>query len=243
MTEPQRAYHTLQHLYELFQNLDKIHSKVADVDVVELAIFFHDIVYQTKGYSPGQNEHESAELFLEYANQLKQAWIIEMGDHEETGLKWQSATERVETYIRATANHDHTVVDDGQSSDGNYFLDLDLLILAASEDRYHNYTQQVRHEYTAPHGPFSRRQFLEGRLGFLASFLSKEQRFFRTMDHATEDQSRKNMAMELQSLRIELETTDRPQTVSRDTVATVAISTVGLGLVLLFCMLHRRSAK
>ena len=60
-TEPQRHYHTLEHLEAMFRHWDAHRDALRDPEAVALAIFFHDIVYQ-----PGRadNEAESAKLAL-----------------------------------------------------------------------------------------------------------------------------------------------------------------------------------
>ena len=59
-SEKQRAYHTLQHLYECLVLLDLIRADLKDAHAVELAIWFHDAVYDPQAKD---NELKSAELF------------------------------------------------------------------------------------------------------------------------------------------------------------------------------------
>lgn len=44
-SEKQRAYHTLQHLYECLVFLDLIRADLNDAYAVALALWFHDAVY------------------------------------------------------------------------------------------------------------------------------------------------------------------------------------------------------
>lgn len=56
--EPHRHYHTLQHLEECFEKLDELRDVAPHADDVELAIWFHDAIYDTRR---DDNEARSAE--------------------------------------------------------------------------------------------------------------------------------------------------------------------------------------
>jgi predicted metal-dependent HD superfamily phosphohydrolase len=58
---PDRLFHNLDHIRECVQRLDEVAALLADPDAVEMAIWFHDAIYE-----PGDptNEWRSAELFL-----------------------------------------------------------------------------------------------------------------------------------------------------------------------------------
>jgi len=58
--EPGRHYHTLQHVCRCLRDLDWARDTIADADVVELALWCHDVIY-TPGAS--DNERQSAEWF------------------------------------------------------------------------------------------------------------------------------------------------------------------------------------
>ena len=60
-SEPQRYYHTLDHIEHCLSLFDKICSEVENPEALELAIWYHDVVY-----TPGakDNEQLSADLFM-----------------------------------------------------------------------------------------------------------------------------------------------------------------------------------
>jgi predicted metal-dependent HD superfamily phosphohydrolase len=64
-SEPHRAYHTLNHLAQCFQQLDLAANLLRNRDAVEMGLWFHDIIY-----APGSstNELESAKLFASRAS-------------------------------------------------------------------------------------------------------------------------------------------------------------------------------
>lgn len=62
--EPARHYHTLQHVRRCLRDLNWARCAIADVDVVELALWCHDVIF-TPGAS--DNESRSAAWFRQWA--------------------------------------------------------------------------------------------------------------------------------------------------------------------------------
>jgi predicted metal-dependent HD superfamily phosphohydrolase len=65
--EPQRFYHTTHHIAHCLQEFDRVKSLTGHPDAIELAIWFHDIIYQP---GQGDNEEKSAETFLGFATSV-----------------------------------------------------------------------------------------------------------------------------------------------------------------------------
>ncbi|MBD1919160.1 MULTISPECIES: hypothetical protein [Cyanophyceae] len=61
-TEPHRAYHTLQHLGECLGWFDRTCHLAENPAAVELALWFHDVIYETRG---ADNEARSADLVVQ----------------------------------------------------------------------------------------------------------------------------------------------------------------------------------
>lgn len=122
-SEKQRAYHTLQHVYECLVLLDSIRSDLKDAYAVELAMWFHDVVYDPQAKD---NELKSAELF-------------ELSLAQDLPLK---VVEKIKRWIIATQKHEVT-----DEPDLQFLLDIDLAILAASSERFAEYEQQIQQEY------------------------------------------------------------------------------------------------
>ena len=63
---PDRTYHDLRHLTEVLQRVDELAAEATDPDLVRLAAWYHDAVYDTSAGPPAgvdlSNEERSARL-------------------------------------------------------------------------------------------------------------------------------------------------------------------------------------
>lgn len=151
-SEPHRHYHTLRHLEECFSKLQELQAEALHMGEIELALWFHDAIYNVKRHD---NEEKSAE------------WA---GDCLRQANAPDETIQRVRTLILATRHHQpDTGIDAGVLSDA------DLSILAASPERFREYEQQIRDEYC--HVPLS--QFICKRRKVLLGFLNRP-RIFNT---------------------------------------------------------------
>ena len=122
-TEPQRAYHTVQHIAECLAHFQNIQSSLNDSIAVETAIWFHDAVYDPKA---SDNELQSAELMKSVCNEFLSEQQIE----------------KVYQWIIATQKHQPS-----DDHDLNSLLDIDLAILGSNAERFAEYQQQIQFEY------------------------------------------------------------------------------------------------
>lgn len=123
-SENYRSYHTIQHLDECFSWLPKISSVAEHPHEIELALWFHDAIYDVKRQD---NEQKSAE------------WA--KGSALRMGLSILVA-ERVYDLVMVTR---HSAVPHG--TDAKILVDIDLSILGAAPERFDEYERQVREEY------------------------------------------------------------------------------------------------
>lgn len=123
--EPHRRYHTTQHLDECFAKLDEIRFAATHPEEIELAVWFHDAIYDVKRQD---NEERSADW----------AHSIVLG----AGLPALPA-ERVHGLVMAT-RHDAVPT----TSDERILVDVDLSILGAETTRFAEYERQIREEYS-----------------------------------------------------------------------------------------------
>jgi predicted metal-dependent HD superfamily phosphohydrolase len=172
--EPQRHYHTTQHLDECFARLDEAAHLAERFHEVELALWFHDAVYDVRGQD---NEAKSADW----------ARAAVSG----AGLD-ASVAGRVHALIMATR---HDVVP--ATSDAMLLVDVDLSILGAPPHRFDEYERQIHDEYAwVPDALFRQK-----RREILAAFLARP-RVFNT-EHfrkAYEAQARTNLQRSIAAL-------------------------------------------
>ena len=119
--EPQRAYHDRTHLAEVLDAVDELGGG----DVVRLAAWFHDAVYD-----PTRNDNEARSAAW------AEAALVELG-HDRRRVA------EVARLVRLTRTHAPAAGD----RDGAVLCDADLAILGAAPDRYARYAAGVRREY------------------------------------------------------------------------------------------------
>lgn len=154
-SEKQRHYHTLRHLEEMFQHFDKYFKKLNQPELVVLAIFFHDIIYDPKA---NDNEEESAEVFSQFS---KEAGNLE-ADKTDAVMKW----------ILQTKSHS---VKENSDKDLQFFLDMDMAVLGRPSEGYKKYADQIREEYIHIPDP----EYKKRRSAVLRGFCQR-QRIFAT---------------------------------------------------------------
>lgn len=178
-SKPYRHYHSLSHLEDLFSKLDQISALIQKPQIVELAIFFHDLIYEPESKT---NEQDSAQWFVNFAKEC-------------TTMKPEDIS-LVERYILQTANH--LSCNEQHGHDLLYFLDLDLSILGShSTDQYSKYAQGVRQEYSV----LSDEQFCAGRSQFLKKMLAVENLFYTSHFRISiGEKAKENMQRELHEL-------------------------------------------
>ena len=174
-SEPQRRYHTLQHLADCVERLEP-HLHIAEhPGEVEFALWMHDAIYEVKGRD---NELQSAQWAASELQAIGQP---------------QAVIDRVHALVMATC-HDALP----RTADERLLVDVDLSILGTSPARFDDYEAQVREEYAWVPGWVFRRKRSE----ILAQFLSREHLFntgvFR---RDLEAQARLNLQRSLSTLR------------------------------------------
>lgn len=126
-----RYYHTASHVDACLKHLDKYRAELNSPDEVELALWFHDVVYDPFRQDNELKSAEWAKAFLQSQNV----------DPEKT--------ERVYQLIMATCHGalSDTDLQAASHPDQNWMLDIDLAILGAPTDDYRAYEQAIRNEY------------------------------------------------------------------------------------------------
>ncbi|XP_071485014.1 uncharacterized protein [Diadema antillarum] len=188
--ESQRYYHTLQHVDAMIRLLHKHYTKFPcsppfACRAVEVAIFFHDLIYNPKA---GDNEEQSAEAFMQFAKD-------HLTDDEDFS---QDCIDTIYDWILATKHHctpEHN--ENFGTGAKHFFLDLDLEVLGRPPAEYEIYANQIRKEYS--HIPDV--DFRVGRAKVLKKFLERNRIFATELFYKTyESQARQNIQDEIRKL-------------------------------------------
>lgn len=172
--EPHRHYHTFDHLYDIFRVVGRLSSGLSDPGAVQLAVWFHDVVYDPKR---DDNEDRSTEQMVE--------WLAPFGMPDAT----LAAAARL---VRATTHRDCPV-----EADEVVLVDADLAILGAAEYRYREYAGAIRREYDW----VSDGDYRAGRTRILERFLARDTVFTHPVMIAEgESAARQNLTTEIAML-------------------------------------------
>lgn len=176
--EPQRHYHSLQHLAECIAILNALplsmQLNATAQSEVEMALWFHDAIYDVKG---SDNEQKSANWAQ---TQLLDAGVA------------FGVAQRIYGLIMAT-KHDAKPLFPSEQ----LLVDVDLSILGAAPSRFAQYDKQVRQEYAwVPEDVFRVK-----RLAVLQQFLTRPfiycTQYFR---ETREAQARENLQLAVTQL-------------------------------------------
>jgi predicted metal-dependent HD superfamily phosphohydrolase len=142
-----RFYHNLLHIAELLDFSIQYKSEIKDIDTLQLAIYYHDFVYNIAGTDNEEKSAETAKL------QLKKLGIAD------------NKIEKCCKLITATKFHTDFI-----DKDTMFLQDFDLSVLGAEWSKYLQYSKNIRLEYSR----FSDSQYKKGRIAILNYFLAKE---------------------------------------------------------------------
>ncbi|HEY5184775.1 MAG TPA: hypothetical protein VIM19_07720 [Actinomycetes bacterium] len=172
---PARRYHSLDHLADVLTRVDELADVAVDLDVVRLAAWFHDAVYDP---TAGDNEDRSAELATDVLRRLRVA---------------PSVVAEVARLVRLTAGH----APGPDDRDGAVLCDADLAVLALDPVGYAAYVAAVRCEY----GHLSDDEWRVGRAAVLRGLLDRPFLFATALGRDRwEAAARANVSAELAAL-------------------------------------------
>lgn len=170
------AYHNLEHIYECFEALDMTSEYADDHSLVQAAIWYHDVVYDSKAKD---NEERSADFAC-----TELAKLTIDGNPIDTDAVRALILETKHAKIPSSAN-------------ACLLVDIDLRILGSDFIRYLRYSYAIRSEYAwVPEVDYK-----AGRTKVLQSFLDREfiysTDFFREHYEAS---ARRNLQKEIEIL-------------------------------------------
>jgi predicted metal-dependent HD superfamily phosphohydrolase len=173
--EPQRKYHTVQHLAECLHQLDVLQAVATHPHEVAFALWFHDAIYDLQRHD---NEARSADWARASAMAL--------------GMVDAAAPERIHALVLATRHQAQPATPDEQ-----VLVDVDLSILGVDARRFDEYEAQIRQEYA--HVPEA--LFRTKRAQVLHGFLERSRIYLTDAFHSRyEAAARANLARSLAGL-------------------------------------------
>ncbi len=171
-TEKRRVYHNEEHLADCLEKLDSIPLEPALLNEIELALWFHDAIY-----NPYAKD-----------NELKSARLAS-GFLKEVGANRQLQT-TINNLILATQHSKR-----GTSEAEKIIMDIDLSVLGASAEIYQKYASNIRKEYKMIPGPLYRKKRKE----LLQRFLARNPLFQTALfQDKFEHQARQNLRWEIE---------------------------------------------
>ncbi len=173
-SSPGRYYHTLEHIYHVLSTIKTLQSQAKDLTALQLAAWFHDVVYDSQAQD---NEEKSAD----YADRLLQSLEIPSNKIAAT------------SHLIRNTKHHQAASDD---IDSQILLDADLAILGTNLVQYQEYARAIRQEYAwVPEA-----QYFRARRQVLERFLQRERIYFTDwMFEVAELAARHNLQAEIQS--------------------------------------------
>ncbi len=172
---PGRYYHTLKHIDRVLSTIEILQGYTNNLAAVQLAAWFHDVVYDTEAKD---NEERSADYAFELLSNL--------------GIP-ESIITTVTRLILNTKDHQAAVND----YDSQVLVDADLAILATNPVDYEEYAHAIRQEY----GWVAEADYITGRQQVLERFLKRSHIYFTPlMSEFAEPSARGNIQAEIQSL-------------------------------------------
>lgn len=171
-----RFYHNLRHIEHTLDVAEQLREVAVDFTAVQLALWFHDVVYDPRR---SDNEAESAAYAVRVLRPL--------GVPDELLAK-------VTNLILATQTHEAT-----NDPDGWVMLDADLAILSAPPAQYDAYAQAIRQEYRfVPDEAYG-----VGRTAVLQKFLARKPFYLTAWMRELRDTAvYENLSRELENLAL-----------------------------------------
>ncbi|MGI9464941.1 MAG: HD domain-containing protein [Aestuariivirgaceae bacterium] len=145
--EPHRHYHNADHVAACLRQLDEVAAQAGKPHEIELALWFHDAVYDPFS---SRNELDSADWAAQF---MRGNDMLE------------EAISSVHRLIMVTQGHGQT-----SSRDEELMVDIDLSILGESPETYMRFEKAIRQEYSRV--PFF--LFRKKRKEILADFLQRD---------------------------------------------------------------------
>jgi len=150
-SEEHRFYHNLNHIAECLEEFDRFRNFLTKPDEVEMALFYHDIIYDV---NKKFNEEASAKFMSNKLNNI--------------GMN-KSFVAGINDLIMNTWKHEL-----GPHPDSGYMVDIDFSSLGAEGDKFILNRENIRKEYQTK---FNDKEFLIGTIMFYSNTLQRKRIF------------------------------------------------------------------
>ncbi len=173
-SESHRAYHNMDHVRDCLSKLDSL-VELNVKDDIEMAFWYHDIIYNPYGKN---NELKSAIRAKEFL------------------LNQRVEQQRVDNICNLIIATMHTQVPENVEQE--FIMDIDISILGSTAIEYESYTKSIRKEYKFV--PWF--LYRKSRLRIMESFLKRENLYFSEYYRSKyESNARRNIAREIDQLK------------------------------------------
>ncbi|XP_016844342.1 uncharacterized protein LOC100123970 [Nasonia vitripennis] len=183
-SEEKRTYHNLDSLRQKLQHYHDVKDSLKNPKAVLLALLFQNFEYDPKALD---GENKNLEHFTSFA--------------EEAGIPGDSELmTETQALLRAASTHSteaHKVGGAFGGEDAHYLLDLDMAVLGAETEKYAEYRDKIRGEYSFLSEPM----YTALRLKVLQNFLQIPNIFAtKEFREKFEEQARTNIQSEIELL-------------------------------------------
>lgn len=171
--ESHRYYHTIDHIEDCLTQFNEVEKLTNKPNEIKFAIWFHDVCYD-----PQYENNEGVSKAI--SNIVLASFNVS-----------QDVIERISSMILATKTHE------AYDTDSEFMLDVDLSILGADENKFNEYEENIRKEYSwAPE-----KDYKNARKNILQNFLNREYIFHTDyFRNKLEDQAYKNIERSIEKL-------------------------------------------
>lgn len=175
-SEPHRRYHNALHVDECLREVDLVREQATNPVALELAIWFHDVVYDPRA---SDNEEQSARFATACLKEVN-----------------CSLAQRVSHLILTTQAHRA-----GSIPDAPLLIDIDLSILGKPAERFAEFEAGIRNEYAwVPIDVYRQK-----RAEILDGFLQRERIYFtQSFQNRYENGARQNLSKRIAELMREV---------------------------------------
>lgn len=183
-----RFYHNIDHINECLECLDefwfeKVLGNQRKKDIVEFAIWFHDIIYDNH---KKDNEEKSANQAILILEDLGLANEKTDSDCVGTIREW------MQRLIMATCHNEEV-----EGTFEELISDIDMMILGSSNKKYDKYAEQVRKEYAW----ILETEWKTARTMFLVKLLNSKRIFYSQYFYELyEEKAKENISIEIKKL-------------------------------------------